>query len=290
MLGFDDYPELAERLADVLGGHAPGRAHPRGPAHLLPLTPVDRPRAPTCTCPATRGCPPHAAVSDGPSRRSSSPPAATGAARSARSRPSAARSSPGHRTTSSPRPRGSADAGRARAGAGERELHVLRQGPARRPARSSACCRGSPHVPGIDRVRVSYLQPAETRPGLIEAIASTPGVAPYFDLSFQHASPPLLRRMRRFGSRRGFLDLCARIRALAPEAGIRSNVIVGLPRRDRGRPRRAGGVPRRRPARRRRRLRLLRRGRHRGRELRRQAARPRRSPRGSSGSRRSPRS
>ncbi len=43
-------------------------------------------------------------------------------------------------------------------------------------------------LPGIDRVRVSYLQPAEVRPGLIEVMTSTPGVAPYFDLSFQHAS------------------------------------------------------------------------------------------------------
>ena len=84
-------------------------------------------------------------------------------------------------------------------------------------------------VPGIDRVRLSYLQPAELRPDLLEVIAGTPGVAPYFDLSFQHASPAVLRRMRRFGSRPDFLDLCARIRALAPEAGIRSNVIVGFP-------------------------------------------------------------
>jgi tRNA A37 methylthiotransferase MiaB len=67
------------------------------------------------------------------------------------------------------------------------------------------------------------------RPDLIEAIATTPGIAPYFDLSFQHASPTVLRRMRRFGSRPDFLDLCARIRELNPEAGIRSNVIVGFP-------------------------------------------------------------
>src|SRR5262249_49547769 len=70
---------------------------------------------------------------------------------------------------------------------------------------------------------------AETRPGLIEVMAGTEGVAPYFDLSFQHASESVLRRMRRFGSGESFLDLCARIRALAPEAGIRSNVIVGFP-------------------------------------------------------------
>ena len=84
-------------------------------------------------------------------------------------------------------------------------------------------------VRGIVRVRVSYLQPAETRPGLIEAIATTPGVAPYFDLSFQHSSEPVLRRMRRFGSTERFLDLLAAVRALSPEAGARSNVIVGFP-------------------------------------------------------------
>jgi ribosomal protein S12 methylthiotransferase RimO len=84
-------------------------------------------------------------------------------------------------------------------------------------------------VPGLRRVRVSYLQPAEVRPPLLAAIARTPAVADYFDLSFQHASGPLLRRMRRFGSRTTFLALCAEIRALAPEAGIRSNVIVGFP-------------------------------------------------------------
>ncbi|MEO9220425.1 MAG: radical SAM protein, partial [Mycobacteriaceae bacterium] len=84
-------------------------------------------------------------------------------------------------------------------------------------------------VPGIDRVRLSYLQPAETRPGLIRAIAGTPGVANYFDLSFQHASGPVLRRMRRFGDRESFLALCEQIRALAPAAGIRTNVIVGFP-------------------------------------------------------------
>ena len=84
-------------------------------------------------------------------------------------------------------------------------------------------------VPGIERVRVSYLQPAELRPGLIEAIATTPGVAPYFDLSFQHASGPLLRRMRRFGDTERFLGLLEQARALAPEAGVRSNFIVGFP-------------------------------------------------------------
>jgi MiaB/RimO family radical SAM methylthiotransferase len=84
-------------------------------------------------------------------------------------------------------------------------------------------------VPGVVRVRVSYLQPAELRPSLLTALATVPGVAAYFDLSFQHASEPVLRRMRRFGSTARFLDLLAEVRALRPDAGARSNVIVGFP-------------------------------------------------------------
>jgi ribosomal protein S12 methylthiotransferase len=78
-------------------------------------------------------------------------------------------------------------------------------------------------------VRVSYLQPAEVRPGLIDVMTSTPGVVPYFDLSFQHASGPVLRRMRRFGDRERFTDLVGRVRQACPSAGVRSNFIVGFP-------------------------------------------------------------
>jgi ribosomal protein S12 methylthiotransferase len=79
------------------------------------------------------------------------------------------------------------------------------------------------------RVRVSYLQPAETRPSLVKAIAATPGVADYFDLSFQHGSNKVLRRMRRFGGCDDFLQLTDQIREFSPNAGIRTNVIVGFP-------------------------------------------------------------
>ncbi|MCW2666097.1 MAG: ribosomal protein methylthiotransferase RimO [Frankiales bacterium] len=82
---------------------------------------------------------------------------------------------------------------------------------------------------GIERVRLSYLQPAEMRPSLIEVLSGTPGVVPYFDMSFQHSSATVLRRMRRFGDTDRFLDLLAQVRAAAPEAGVRSNVIVGFP-------------------------------------------------------------
>ncbi|MCB0915003.1 MAG: 30S ribosomal protein S12 methylthiotransferase RimO [Actinobacteria bacterium] len=84
-------------------------------------------------------------------------------------------------------------------------------------------------IPGLEWIRVSYLQPAEVRPSLVAALATTPSVARYFDLSFQHASGPVLRRMRRFGDADSFLALIDHIRDLAPDAGIRSNFIVGFP-------------------------------------------------------------
>lgn len=84
-------------------------------------------------------------------------------------------------------------------------------------------------LPGVERVRLSYLQPAEMRPTLLQAMIATDKTAPYFDLSFQHTSPTVLRRMRRFGDTEKFLHLINQIRALSPEAGIRSNFIVGFP-------------------------------------------------------------
>ena len=84
-------------------------------------------------------------------------------------------------------------------------------------------------IEGVERVRLSYLQPAEMRPTLIQAMIATPKTVPYFDLSFQHSSPTVLRRMRRFGDNEKFLHLINQIRILSPEAGIRSNFIVGFP-------------------------------------------------------------
>lgn len=84
-------------------------------------------------------------------------------------------------------------------------------------------------IDGIKRIRLSYLQPAEVRPSLLQAMVSVEKVVPYFDLSFQHANGELLRSMRRFGDGEKFLHLITQIRALNPAAGIRSNFIVGFP-------------------------------------------------------------
>ena len=84
-------------------------------------------------------------------------------------------------------------------------------------------------IEAIKRIRLSYLQPAEVRPTLLQAMISVDKVVPYFDLSFQHANGDLLRSMRRFGDGEKFLHLISQIRALSPAAGIRSNFIVGFP-------------------------------------------------------------
>jgi ribosomal protein S12 methylthiotransferase len=79
----------------------------------------------------------------------------------------------------------------------------------------------------VDRTRLLYLYPSDLNDRLIDAICAT-GV-PYFDLSLQHVSRPLVRRMRRWGSGEVFLDRIADIRAREPEAAFRSSFIVGYP-------------------------------------------------------------
>jgi ribosomal protein S12 methylthiotransferase len=84
-------------------------------------------------------------------------------------------------------------------------------------------------IDGLRRVRLNYLQPDELTGGLLEEMAANPVVCSYFDLSLQHASAPVLRRMRRGGDRAAFLELVERIRALDPDAAFRSNFILGFP-------------------------------------------------------------
>jgi ribosomal protein S12 methylthiotransferase len=79
----------------------------------------------------------------------------------------------------------------------------------------------------VERVRLLYLYPSDLTDSLVEAVLAT-DVA-YFDLSLQHVSRPLLRRMRRWGDGERFLARIEAIRAAAPDAAFRSNLIVGYP-------------------------------------------------------------
>ena len=79
----------------------------------------------------------------------------------------------------------------------------------------------------VERVRLLYLYPSDLNDKLIDTICNT-GV-PYFDLSLQHVSLPLMRRMRRWGNAEVFLERIAAIREREPDAAFRSNFIVGYP-------------------------------------------------------------
>lgn len=79
----------------------------------------------------------------------------------------------------------------------------------------------------VRRVRLLYLYPSDLTDELIETILATD--VPYFDLSLQHVSPTLLRRMRRYGDGEKFMSRIAAIRKQQPDAVFRSNFIVGYP-------------------------------------------------------------
>jgi ribosomal protein S12 methylthiotransferase RimO len=232
VLGFDDYARIGERLDDIVAGRPHVSHQPRDRRELLPLTPVDRP-ATTLEV----GIPGHAG---GPQavlrRRLSGDLVAPLKLASGCDRRCAFCAIPSFRGAFVSRPPDDivAEAGWL-ADHGVRELVLVSENSTsygKDLGDLQALERLLPRltaVPGVARVRVSYLQPAEVRPSLLDAIAGTPGVAAYFDVSFQHAAEPLLRRMRRFGGTDRFLDLIGSIRQRVPTAGIRSNFIVGFP-------------------------------------------------------------
>ena len=233
VLGFDHYPDMAARLKEILAGHAVPSHTPSDRRLLLPISPVDRPAAAVeVTVPGHAWGPASRVVR----RRLDDAPVAPLKLASGCDRRCAFCAIPSFRGSFVSRsPADVLTEARWLAEQGVRELYLVSEN-----STSYGKDLGDPtvldtllvaltQVPGIDRVRLSYLQPAETRPALLAAIARTDGVADYFDLSFQHASGAVLRRMRRFGDRESFLALCEQIRTLSPEAGIRTNVIVGFP-------------------------------------------------------------
>ncbi|MEV4318821.1 30S ribosomal protein S12 methylthiotransferase RimO [Actinocrispum sp. NPDC049592] len=224
VLSFDDYPSIGERLDDVVEGRAVSPHTPHDRRKLLPLSPVERPAA------VAGHVPGHQVTR----QRLGGGPIAPVKLASGCDRRCTFCAIPSFRGAYvSRKPDEIVAEAEWLAGQGVRELLLVSENSTsygKDLGDISALDKLLPRLAAVvDRVRVSYLQPAELRPGLIEAIAATPGVAPYFDLSFQHASGPVLRRMRRFGDRERFLELLDRIRAIAPSAGVRSNFIVGFP-------------------------------------------------------------
>ncbi|RLL69176.1 30S ribosomal protein S12 methylthiotransferase RimO [Streptomyces sp. Z26] len=257
VLGFDDYTDISERLRTILAGgvHAPHT--PRDRRKLLPVSPAERQSAGTGVALPGHG----AAAPEAPAETPVAPPADLPAGVAPASGP---RAPLRRRTGNSPvasvklasgcdrrctfcaipsfrgsfisrRPADVLNETRWLAEQGVREVMLVSEnntsyGKDLGDVRLlETLLPELAAVDGIERVRVSYLQPAELRPGLIEVLTCTDKVAPYFDLSFQHSAPGVLRAMRRFGDTDSFLGLLESIRGKAPEAGVRSNFIVGFP-------------------------------------------------------------
>jgi ribosomal protein S12 methylthiotransferase len=231
VLGFDDYGAIGDRLDDVLSGRPLVPHTPRDRRTLLPISPVDR-TALTATADAP-ALPGHDWLRR---KRLASGPTAALKLASGCDRRCAFCAIPTFRGAFVSRPQAEV-LGEAHwlASQGVTELVLVSEnstsyGKDLGDLRSlEKLLPQLAAIEGIRRVRVAYLQPAELRPGLLEVIAGTGGVAPYFDLSFQHASPTLLRRMRRFGGTEDFLRTIEQARSLAPGAGFRTNVILGFP-------------------------------------------------------------
>ncbi|MFD7287551.1 30S ribosomal protein S12 methylthiotransferase RimO [Streptomyces sp. NPDC059863] len=250
VLGFDDYADISDRLQTILNGGIHASHTPRDRRKLLPLSPVERQGADVAlpghaqsqaeVAPAPEDLPEGVAPASGPRaplrRRLDQSPVASVKLASGCDRRCSFCAIPSFRGSFiSRRPSDVLGETRWLAEQGVKEVMLVSEnntsyGKDLGDIRLlETLLPELAAVDGIERVRVSYLQPAEMRPGLIDVLTSTPKVAPYFDLSFQHSAPGVLRAMRRFGDTDRFLELLETIRGEAPQAGVRSNFIVGFP-------------------------------------------------------------
>ena len=219
ILSFDDYQDISARLGDILSGHKPTPHVPQDRRKLLPIAPADRIR-----------------TSDFARKRLTNDPWAPLKIASGCDRRCSFCAIPQFRGAFVSRhPLEVIEEARWLAENGVSELFLVSENTTsygKDLGDLRAMEKLLPElskIDGVKRIRLSYLQPAEMRPTLLQAMIENEKVAPYFDLSFQHSSKDVLRSMRRFGGSNDFLHLIAQIRALAPEAGIRSNFIVGFP-------------------------------------------------------------
>ncbi|MEY2241343.1 30S ribosomal protein S12 methylthiotransferase RimO [Streptomyces sp. SAS_267] len=244
VLGFDDYADISDRLQTILNGGIHASHTPRDRRKLLPISPAERQSAGEEVALPGHGTPSDlpegVAPVSGPRaplrRRLDGSPVASVKLASGCDRRCTFCAIPSFRGSFiSRRPSDVLNEARWLAEQGVKEVMLVSEnntsyGKDLGDIRLlETMLPELAEIDGIERVRVSYLQPAEMRPGLIDVLTSTPNVAPYFDLSFQHSAPDVLRSMRRFGDTDRFLELLDTIRAKAPQAGVRSNFIVGFP-------------------------------------------------------------
>lgn len=247
VLGFDHYPDIASRLDSVVAGETLDSHTPSDRRKLLPISPAAR-QDNSVTVPGhspqisresqadaadTEGAPAHLKVMR---HRLSEGPVANVKIASGCDRRCSFCAIPSFRGAFVSRmPDEIVAEAQWLAGQGVKELNLVSENTTSygKDLGDQAALEGVLErlsaIEGIEWIRLSYLQPAELRPDLIVAMSRLDNVVPYYDLSFQHSSANILRRMRRFGSTETFLALLEQIRNLDEEAGARTNVIVGFP-------------------------------------------------------------
>ena len=235
ILGFDDYQDISARLQSIVSGNAHTPHVPRDRRSLLPIAPADRPAARQEAINESYASSLGAGGSLFRKRLGNAPWAPLKIASGCDRRCSFCAIPYFRGSFISRKPTEIIEEGRWLAQNGVSELFLVSENTTSYGKDLGDLKLMEKILPefaaieGIERVRLSYLQPAEMRPSLLQAMIETEKIAPYFDLSFQHTSATVLRRMRRFGDSEKFLHLISQIRALSPEAGIRSNFIVGFP-------------------------------------------------------------
>ncbi|BFO15857.1 hypothetical protein SHKM778_22450 [Streptomyces sp. KM77-8] len=230
VLGFDDYTDISDRLQTILNGGIHASHTPRDRRKLLPISPAERQDSAASVALPGHGpvdLPDGLAPASGPRaplrRRLDGSPVASVKLASGCDRRCSFCAIPSFRGSFiSRRPSDVLNETRWLAEQGVKEIMLVSEnntsyGKDLGDIRLlESLLPELAEVDGLERVRVSYLQPAEMRPGLIDVLTSTPKVAPYFDLSFQHSAPDVLRSMRRFGDTDRFLELLDTIRSKAP--------------------------------------------------------------------------
>ena len=84
-------------------------------------------------------------------------------------------------------------------------------------------------VAGLEWIRLLYLYPTTIDDATLAAMAESDRVCKYIDLPLQHASNPVLKRMKRPGTRQSYETLLERIRTRVPGVALRTTFIVGFP-------------------------------------------------------------
>lgn len=92
-----------------------------------------------------------------------------------------------------------------------------------------ALLRALDAIDGLEWIRLLYLYPTTITDDVLAAMAECPKVCKYIDLPLQHASNPVLKRMKRPGTRQRYETLLARIRERVPGVALRTTFIVGFP-------------------------------------------------------------